>query len=73
MSSIAAPMSFDQYKKNAPKQGGYMGKYERTGNIEQVSTHKLLSPNFINFIVKSFSSDEALKVNFIIKVTGIRD
>ena len=35
MTSIAAPMSFEQYKKNAPKQGGYMGKYERTGNIEQ--------------------------------------
>ena len=35
MTSIAAPMSFDQYKKNAPKEGGYMGKYQRTGNAEQ--------------------------------------
>ena len=35
MTSIAAPMSFDDYKKNAPKQGGYLGNYQRTGDTRQ--------------------------------------
>ena len=35
MTSIAGPMTFEQYSKNPPKQNGYLGDYQRTGDVQQ--------------------------------------
>ena len=35
MTSIAGPMTFEQYSKNPPKQNGYQGNYQRTGDLQQ--------------------------------------
>lgn len=35
MTSIAGPMTFEQYSKNPPKQNGYQGNYQRTGDVQQ--------------------------------------
>jgi hypothetical protein len=72
MSSIAAPMSFDQYKKNAPKQGGYMGKYERTGNIEQDYKNYTNQAGF-DLYKGSFQGDKAALARYDQRNPGARE